>query len=205
LRKFSADQPRVPAGSPEGGQWTSGGGGVGEASAGDSDASGEEPSTSDGGGLDADARVQLAQGDTSYDVDLSEQERLGGHASSRHVAMSENTLIASVLERGQRITARGGWFTGLSEGSFTSLDSATELVNATLAANREAVDAVARGEARSEFVEARFNGRTGYEAYLPDPNSSPYIRDTNAVSVYIRRDSRAPNGFRVQSAFPINW
>jgi hypothetical protein len=26
--KFAADQPRVPAGSPEGGQWTSGGGGL---------------------------------------------------------------------------------------------------------------------------------------------------------------------------------
>jgi hypothetical protein len=29
LRKYSTDQPRVPAGSPEGGQWTSGGGGGG--------------------------------------------------------------------------------------------------------------------------------------------------------------------------------
>ncbi|MBV9394804.1 MAG: hypothetical protein JOZ84_10360 [Methylobacteriaceae bacterium] len=29
LRKYSADQPRVPAGTPEGGQWTSGGGGGG--------------------------------------------------------------------------------------------------------------------------------------------------------------------------------
>jgi hypothetical protein len=204
LRKYSPGQPRVPAGSSEGGQWTSGRGGTGEASDGVSDASGEEPSSSDGGGLDADARVQLAQGDTSYDVDLSEQERLGGHAISRHVAMSENTLVARVLELGQRITARGDWFTGLSEGSFTSLDSATELVNATLAANREAVNAVARGEARSEFVEARFDGRTGYEAYLPDPNSAPYIRDTNAVSVYIRQDYRSPNGFRVQSAYPRN-
>jgi hypothetical protein len=30
LLKYSPSQPRVPAGSPEGGQWTSGGGGQGE-------------------------------------------------------------------------------------------------------------------------------------------------------------------------------
>jgi hypothetical protein len=126
LRKGSTDQPRVPAGSPEGGQWTSGGGG-GQGSDGGADASDGNPSSGDGGGLDADARVQLAQGDTSYDVDLSEQERLGGHAISRHVAMSENTLIVRVLESGQRITARGDSFAGLAEGSFTSLESAQSL------------------------------------------------------------------------------
>ena len=103
------------------------------------------------------------------------------------------------------MTARGNWFTGLSEGSFTSLESATDLVNATLAANRDSVETVARGEARDAFVEASFGSRTGYEAYLLDPNSTPYIRETNAVSVYIRRDPRAPNGFRVQSAFPRHW
>jgi hypothetical protein len=27
-RKFSPDQPRVPAGNPDGGQWTDGGGGI---------------------------------------------------------------------------------------------------------------------------------------------------------------------------------
>ena len=125
LRKYSPGQPRVPAGSPQGGQWTRGGGGGG-ASDRVSDASGEEPSSSDGGGLDADARVQLAQGDTSYDVDLSEQERLGGHAISRHVAMSENTLVARVLESGQRITARGDWFTEVI-GSQVSLKARSRL------------------------------------------------------------------------------
>lgn len=130
-----------------------------------------------------------------YEVSRCEQERLGGHASSRHVAMSENTLIASVLERGQRITARGGWFTGLSEGSFTSLDSATELVNATLAANREAVDAVARGEARSEFVEARFNGRRLRGLSARPKFESVYWR-------YKRGQCIHPAGFPCPERFP---
>jgi hypothetical protein len=204
LRKYGADQPRVPAGSPEGGQWTSGRGGVGNGNDGGGDPSGEDPSSGGGGGMEGDARVQLAQADPSYDIDLTEQERLGGHAKSKHVAISEAALMTEVVRSSQRITARGDWFIGRTEGSFTSLDSATDLVNATLTVNHEAVEEVARGEAREALVEARFVSRTGYEAYLHDPNSSPYIRDTNAVTVYIRQDSRSPNGFRVQTAYPMN-
>jgi hypothetical protein len=37
LRKYGTDQPRVPAGSPEGGQWTSGGGGGGAEPASDAE------------------------------------------------------------------------------------------------------------------------------------------------------------------------
>src|SRR5947209_9332639 len=68
LRKLSADQPRVPAGSPEGGQWTSGSGGRG---GGDDDSAGSS----------GDAEIQLVQGDRlkGYPVDLREDERLGGH------------------------------------------------------------------------------------------------------------------------------
>ncbi len=50
LRKYSPDQPRMPAGLPEGGQWTSGGGGGGDQSDESETASTEEGrSASDGG------------------------------------------------------------------------------------------------------------------------------------------------------------
>jgi Bacterial CdiA-CT RNAse A domain len=186
----------VPPGSPEGGQWTSGGAGGGGAEQG----SDTEPGSTEEG-RSASEGIDPAQ---SYTVDLEEEERRGGHAISQHVAISEDALTTRVLASGRQITARCDWFTGRAEGSFTSLNSATDLVNATLATNREAVDAVAGGEVHAAFIEARFVSRTGYEAYLPDPNSSPYIRDTNVVSVYIRQDSGSPNGFRIQSAFPRN-
>ena len=48
LRKYSPSQPRVPAGSPESGQWTSGRGGGGD---------GEDDIT------EADASIQLVQGE----------------------------------------------------------------------------------------------------------------------------------------------
>src|SRR5947209_5682205 len=66
LRKHSTDQPRVPAGSPDGGQWTSGGGGGG------ADGSAE---------TDGDAQIELVQGDSlqGYPVDLREDQARGGH------------------------------------------------------------------------------------------------------------------------------
>src|SRR5947209_4298814 len=195
LRKYSADQPRVPAGKPEGGQWTSG------SASGGAVAAGDEESNGSSGGLD-EGRSAGASNDPG--VDLTEDERLGGHAISRHVAKSDEFLKADVLENGQRITGRGDSFTGLRTGSFTSLDSATTLVNVTLAANREAVDAVARGDKPYDFVTTAFRFPTGYEAYLPDPFSSPYMRDTYSVGVYIRSDSRSARGYRVQSAYPMN-
>jgi hypothetical protein len=47
LRKYSPSQPRLPAGSPEGGQWTRVGGGGGAQQA-DSDSQGEADSTEEG-------------------------------------------------------------------------------------------------------------------------------------------------------------
>src|SRR4051794_17457409 len=85
LRKFSADQPRVPAGSPQGGQWTSGGGGAGGGTDQESDA---EPGSIDEG------RSAAGSGNSaqSYTVDLEEQERHGGHAIEGHVGKSEAYL-----------------------------------------------------------------------------------------------------------------
>jgi hypothetical protein len=48
LRKDSTDQPRVPAGSSEGGQWTSGGGGAGQGSEADPGSIEEGRSASEG-------------------------------------------------------------------------------------------------------------------------------------------------------------
>src|SRR5947209_6343370 len=153
LRKYSADQPRVPAGSPEGGQWTSGGGGGGE---GDSAEAGD------------DAQIELVQGDRlqGYPVDLREDEGLGGHTISDHVGKSDAFLKLDVLDRAREIIEDGRSFKGLAVSSFASLDSATKLVNSTLSQNRETVDQVANGEAASATLKADFLAPTGYQAYL---------------------------------------
>src|SRR5947209_10600191 len=120
LRKFSADQPRVPAGSPDGGQWTSGSAGGG----------GEGDSAEAG----SDAQIQLVQGDRlqGYPADLREDEGLGGHTISDHVGKSNAFLKLDVLDRARGIIESGGDFRGLAVSSFPSLDAATRLVNSTL-------------------------------------------------------------------------
>jgi Bacterial CdiA-CT RNAse A domain len=190
LRKYSTDQPRAPAGSPEGGQWTSGGGGGG----------GEGDSEGDG-----EAQIELVQGEPSrgYSVDLEEEERRGGHAIEGHVAKSDASLKIEVQQMARDMVERDQYPLGLRVGSFTSLESATELVNSTLSQNRDRVDRVARGDAGGDFLRAFFASPTGYEAYLPTPDSLPYMRDTYGVGVLIARDPRAPNGFRVHTAYPI--
>jgi hypothetical protein len=93
---------------------------------------------------------------------------------------------------------------GLAVGSFTSLDSATRLVNSTLAQNRTIVDQVASGALPVKRVEAQFGSVTGYEAYAPTERSQPYMRDTYGVGVVIRHDPLSGKGFGVISAFPRN-
>jgi hypothetical protein len=110
LRKFSADQPRVPAGLPEGGQWTSGGGAGGGGGEGDSAEAGD------------DAQIELVQGDRlqGYPVDLREEDRLGGHTIDGHVGKSEAYLKTEVQERAWEKVQRGEDIKGLRIGSFTS-------------------------------------------------------------------------------------
>jgi hypothetical protein len=83
LRKGSTDQPRVPAGSPEGGQWTSGGGGGGTEQGSEADAGSSEEGRSASEG---------SESVRPYTVDLEEEERRGGHAIEGHVGKSEAYL-----------------------------------------------------------------------------------------------------------------
>jgi hypothetical protein len=194
VRKHGADQPRVPPGSPEGGQWTSGGGGGGGGGADDS------------AEADGDAQIQLVQGDPlqGYPVDLREEERRGGHTIEGHVGKSDSYLKTEVQEMAWERQERDEEVKGLRVGSFTSLDSAAKLVNSTLSQNSELVNRVARGEQAKDSVSAIFDSPTGYEAYLRGPYSIPYMRDTYGVGVIIVHDPRTPRGYRVQTAYPRN-
>jgi hypothetical protein len=80
LKRFNPAQPRVPAGHPDGGRWTDGGGG--------------------GGSGDA-TFIPVGSRDeerTPLKVDLEEEEASGGHAIRQHVGKSYAELIGR-LER----------------------------------------------------------------------------------------------------------
>jgi len=138
----------------------------------------------------------------SYGIDLTEQEAAGGHTISAHVNKSESYLL-------DRTTA-GGYYSQNFDvvprraGSFASLEAANKLVNSTLSQNSAIVDQVASGHERDAFVTATFGSPTGIEAYRESPNSSPYIRTTYGVGVFIVNNPNMPGGFQVITAYPRN-
>ncbi len=183
---FNPMQLRVPAGNPDGGEWTDGGGGGDSA---------KPISIGDGRGLP---------------VNLLDEESKGGHAIAMHVNKPDEFLKARVL--GSRSNLPGLISTGaIRAGSFTSLDAANKLVNATLSANSERIDNWVKDDSWlspdpiAVTVENGYFGRTtGYEAYAPNDRSQPIIRDTSAVVVVISKSKTAPNGFDVVTAYPLN-
>src|SRR5947209_4914998 len=98
-----------------------------------------------------------------------------------------------------------GFVVGLRMGSFTDLEAANRLVNATLLRNRVKVDRVAEGKASRAALDALFGWETGKEAFAPDGHTDPEIRRTYGVRVVIVTDDRSRRGFRVHTAFPRNF
>lgn len=193
-RKFSPDQPRVPAGNPDGGQWTDGGGGGG----GINDPRVLSDATPDG----IRPYEQYAQNLDKRPVDLREEEARGGHALREHVGKTDEELLASTtIDRGN-----SGIYSYARKalGSFASRESANDFVNRTLEQNRDRVEAVATGRSAKDFITYRFGYKTGREAFREDADAVPYLRDTYEVGVFIRHDSRAAKGYSVVTAFPKN-
>ena len=175
--KFNPNQPRVPAGDPDGGQWTSG---------------------------DEAQGTQIAQNETqrAYSVDLSEEEARGGHTLRDHVGKTDNELLANV--RADRGSAGIFRYARQRQGSFESPEAANDFVNRTLERNRALVDRVADGKSDEAFLKDRFGYRTGREAFRPNIDSEPYLRDTYEVGVLIRHDPGLARGYRVHTGYPMN-
>lgn len=186
--KYRPDQPRVPAGNADGGQWTDGGGVV----------SGSEGQNSLVGGGEQ----------SGYPIDLLEEEAEGGHTFERHVGKTEQYLIARVA--GSRVNIPFiGTLGERRAGSFVSLEAAAKLVNSTLSdpLNRAKVDAFVRGDFLYSlpvlYLFKDFESRTGYEAYTRG-DRQPQIRSTYSVRVRLVRRAAIPKGYMVDSAWPEN-
>jgi hypothetical protein len=207
--KYSPSQPRVPGGNPRGGQWTDRGGGqstgtslaqpMGNVDIGDVGGSSELGDLKpDGAGVDG---VQLA-GD-GRPVELLGEEQRDGHAIEDHVRKSDQWLLNDVRSRATSAINKGDTFDDFRSGSFTSLEAANKLVNATIAANQGKVDRVVIDRIPKETLDHDFDTPTGREAYMRNERSQAVIRDTYSVRVVIVQDS-SEKGYRVLTAFPRN-
>ena len=220
--KYSPSQLRVPAGNSRGGQWSNRNeGGAGSGSFGSGDGA-EAGSSSEGfGGVDAsdvssgtdsenfsDSVVKIAADDSErrYSVDLREEEARGGHTLRDHVGKTDAYLIGLMNADYERSTSGNLEITRFrdAEGSFATREQANDHVNQLLKLERDKVDQVATGMEKKLTLESRIGSVTGYEAFRPNGDSDPYIRDTYGVRAVIINDSRSPRGYTVRTAFPVN-
>jgi hypothetical protein len=198
-KAFNASQPRVPAGNPDGGQWTSGANSAGNASVADGQI------RSDVGPDPTRPGAQYAQNEPRRPIDLLEEQRLGGHAIEGHVGKSQQFLLNRARQLALSAERKGDFVDGIRVGSFSSLEAANRLVNGTIAQNPAKIERVTSGQSPREELTGSFDSITGYEAYARTERSQPYIRDTDGVVVVIVRDRQAEKGYRVDSAFPVRF
>jgi hypothetical protein len=198
-RRYRPDQPRVPAGSSDGGRWTDDGGGGGSASSSEDVAFNSDHELNRG----TESRIRRVQ-NRGYDLDLAEEEHglHRGHTIRDHVGKSDENL----KQRSLRARISFGLFQLWKPriGTFPSLGAANKLVNSALSQNTNVVDDVISGRRSHAVLEAWFKTPTGKEAFAPKFNSSTVIRDTYGVRVLIKRDRESTRGFRIFTAYPIN-
>jgi Bacterial CdiA-CT RNAse A domain len=156
----------------------------------------------------SDSIVKIAASDDPrfYTPVLREEDDNGGHTLRRHSERSDSSLIDWLNAKWKRIQAGNLEITEypVAEGSFRSPEEANDLVNQVLKHNTDTVDQVAAGKLDDATLQHRFGFITGKEAYRPNGDSDPYIRDTYSVRVRIRHDTRLWRGYRVHTAFPVN-
>lgn len=152
------------------------------------------------GGSDANAEPT---GEWIYQrIDLLEEERAGGHTVSKHVGKTPEVLAGYVRDSISLDPdpARHD----IRSGSFSSLEAAERLTRSTIAANSNIVAGIVAGILPEQRVDAYFDSVTGMEAYSRTVRSSPVIRVTYGVGVYVRRDPARPKGYRIITAYPRN-
>lgn len=229
--KYRPDQLRVPAGNPDGGQWTDEGGGGG-ASTRDrvarnkppkdkkpiaSDAPSQPVHATDSSPRMLDevidqeptpfdgAEITPAADRWGYNVDLEEEER--GTPTSRRGHAIERHVGKTREEIISRIFEEK-YFNGLELeypiiGTFQDIYEANLYVNEALRRQSALVEAVKRGEFgnRPKWIVQEIGLPTGREGEFD--GVSVKFRETRAVKVSIQRANNK-NGFRVITAYPSN-
>jgi len=232
--KYRPDQLRVPAGNPDGGQWTDEGGGGGTSTrdrvarnkppkdkkpiASDAPAQPVRATDSSPRMLDEvidqepspfdGAEITPAAGEGGYKVDLEEQER-GDTLNRRGHTIEKHvgqsrTQIAEQIRENQ--IRRMLTVESPYVGSFRNLEEATNFVNEALRGNGGIVQDVIDGVYgdRPVAVFKDLNFPTGIEGFA-DPSNPDIIRYQDTRAVtVIIQRSQNRHGFRVITSFPSN-
>jgi hypothetical protein len=227
--KYRPDQLRVPAGNPDGGQWTDEGGGGG-ASTRDRVARNKPPKDKKPIASDAPAQPVRATDSSprmfdevidqepspfdgaeiipaadrwGYNVDLEKEER--GFPDSRRGHTIEKHVAQSERQIVDRIfsdmSVRGFQEYFPEVGTFRSVEEANLYVNEALRRQSSRVEAVIRGELGKDpvWIIQEIGPIVGKVGYYE--NGRVYFVDARWVAVSIQKANNK-NGFRVITAFP---
>jgi hypothetical protein len=151
-------------------------------------------------------KVAVDDSERRYSVDLEEEEARGGHTLRDHVEKTDDYLIGLMNADYERSTSGRLEITRFrdAEGSFITRAQANDYVNQLLKLDRDKVDQFLASTDAWATLERRIGSVTGKEAFRPNGDSDPYIRDTYGVRAVIIHDSRSPRGYTVRTAFPVN-
>ena len=229
--KYRPDQLRVPAGNPDGGQWTDEGGGGGASTrdrvARNKPSKDKKPIASDAPAqpvratdssprmldevIDKEpspfdgAEITPAADRWGYNIDLTEEER--GTPTSRRGHAIERHVGKTREEIIERILNNkvfdGSDYRYPIVGSFQGLYEANLYVNEALRRQSALVEAVKRGDFGNypKWIIQEIGVPTGREGKLE--NGTVNFYQTSAVTVSIQRANNM-NGFRIITAFPSN-
>ncbi|MBI4273153.1 MAG: hypothetical protein HY659_00440 [Rhizobiales bacterium] len=206
---FNPSQPR-----DELGRWTDTGSGQGSQIAQFGDSGGNDaPVLSDAtpdNFFEPGAQLAANESLNQYSVNLLEEEFAGGHTYREHIGKSDEYLMTRAremqldaklnYERSRQLPEEG-----IRAGSYSSLTKANRLVNSTLAQNKVKVDLVASGVTPAATLRASFGSITGKEAYAPSLYSTPTMRETYGVKVFILSDPTSQRGYRVHTSYPTRY
>jgi hypothetical protein len=188
LKVFNPFQPRVPAGTREGGQW-----------AGD----GTADRTGDG------SLIQLVAGrerDRISGAELARDPYLNRHIVDGHVGKTDAEVIERVADsyRRQLFGLLPPSLPLMRDGSFDSIESARTFIREALEKNRDAVQRVAEGSEPDALLKSRFGYPTGREAVSIPKDTPIRMRTTYGVGIWIVHDRSTERGFRIITAYPRN-
>jgi hypothetical protein len=137
-------------------------------------------------------------------VDLrSEEDFKNGHTLKLHVGVTDDRLAVEAVFNLSTSRARKNG--EARAGTFDTIESANALVNATLDANADTVSAVASGVIPYKPVYLELGTRTGCEAVASLVRRNVHYRETSGVAVVLIHDPGRLRGFRIHTAYPMNF
>lgn len=137
-------------------------------------------------------------------IDLRyEEDFKNGHAMKLHVGMTDDQLAVQAVARLSTAMVRKKG--EARAGTFDTIESANVFVNAAIASDEAGVHNVSSGATRIYPIYAELGRATGREVVISAKDGKISTRKTTGLCVFLIHDPGRLRGFRVHTAYPMNF